>query len=914
MILLNKKVAIPAVVGLAFFAMGWVVFSPSHWDSKFPVSAKGNGAQASSALKRDKTSSAKVSASVVARDFDKHHPAAGPSAAPVPPRLIPLAATPLNEVSQEEDKRFPGAKVVRSAEVEGPGAGQVTRVRILETDFKYPFLRTEEVVDRASGLVVSREEMVANHVLVTLKAGEDPGALIAALGGTNIQLERVSPDAPLYRLHLGEATLQAVPEALDALDERSSMVQLAEPDFIRQALLAPNDPQYLNGTLWGLNQISDVDIDAPEGWDVRTSAGSLIVAVIDTGIRYTHQDLAANMWRNPNEIAGNGVDDDANGFVDDVYGCNAYARSGNPMDDNGHGSHCSGTIGGVGNNGLGVTGVAWGVKLMGCKFLSSTGSGTDSDAITCIDYARLKGAKVLSCSWGGGGYGASMAAAIDRARAAGVVLVAAAGNESNNNDVIASYPANYPQDNIVSVAATTRTDGLASFSNYGSTTVDLAAPGDGIYSTISSSDTAYATYSGTSMATPHVSGVLALLAAQYPADTYLSLIQRLMNGTDSVSALAGKTRFGRLNLAKALGATNNPTPVRPANDNFASGTSLAGSSWTSTGSNVNGTSESGEPMHAGQAPAKSVWYVWTAPSSGSVTIGTVGSAFDTVLAVYTGSLVGALTPVAANDNRVSGATDSQVTFQVTAGATYRVAVDGKNGASGNVTITGSLSGVTVGNDAFASAATCSGSSFSVSGSNVGATKEAGEPSHAGRAGGKSLWWTWTAPASGKLTLATAGSSFDTLLAVYTGDTVGALRGVASNDDVSRMDLTSKVTFSVTSGVKYRIAVDGYQAAVGSIKLTGTFATKTVLAVPTGVTAQQEMAGRVLVNWQPVAGAASYDVTISSGASVLASGRVTATSVKTIGVLSRRLSLTANVRANTADDEPGPWSGEKPVTK
>ena len=909
--LLKNKFTIVAVVGLVVLATGWIVSSSSFISSKL---GKAESVARAEAQGKGNKNHAKASSSVAARDFEKNQSQSASTAVPVPPRTIPLAATPLNEISKDEERRFPGAKVVSSAEMEGPGAGQVTRVRILETDFKYPYLRTEEVVDQASGQVISREEMVANHVLVTLKDGEDPGALIAALGGTDIQLERVSPDAPLYRLHLGEATLQAVPAALDALDERSSMVQVAEPDFVRQALLVPNDPQYVNGTLWGLNQISDADIDAPEGWDVRTSAGSLIVAVVDTGVRYTHQDLAANMWRNPGEVAGNGVDDDGNGFVDDVYGCNAYGRNGNPMDDNGHGSHCSGTIGGVGNNGVGVTGVAWGVKLMACKFLSSTGSGTDSDAITCIDYARLKGAKVLSCSWGGGGYGASMSAAIDRARAAGVILVAAAGNESSNNDAVASYPANYPQDNIVSVAATTRTDGLASFSNYGSTTVDLAAPGDGIYSTVSSSDSAYASYSGTSMATPHVSGVVALLAAQYPADTYVSLIQRLMNGTDAVSALAGKMRAGRLNLAKALGATNNPTPVAPVNDNFVSATGLAGSSWTSVGSNVNGTSESGEPAHAGQAPAKSVWYSWTAPSSGSVTMGTAGSAFDTVLAVYTGSSLGALTAVAANDNRTTGATDSQVTFQAVAGTVYRIAVDGKSGASGNLTITGSLSGVTVGNDAFASAIACAGTSFTVTGSNVGATKEAGEPSHAGQSGGKSVWWTWTAPASGKLTLATAGSNFDTLLAVYTGDAVSALRGVASNDDASRSDLTSRVSFSVTSGTKYRIAVDGYQGASGSIRLAGTFGTKTVLAAPAGVTAQQDSVGRVQVSWLPVVGAASYDVTISSGSMVVASGRVTATSAKTVGVFSRRLSLTTNVRANTADDEAGPWSGERSVTK
>ena len=875
-------------------------------EAEHPAQAQGNG----------KREHGRASVSVADRNFQKGqspNPSSPVPASP-PPRMIPLVPTPLDEISKEEARRFPGAKVVHSTEVDGPGAGQVTRVRILETNFKYPYLRTEEVLDQANGGVISREEMVANHVLVTLNEGEDPGALIAALGGTGIQLERVSLDAPLYRLHLGEATLQAVPAALHALDAHAGMVQCAEPDFVRQSLLAPNDPKYTDGTLWGLNQISDADIDAPEGWDIRNSAGDVIVAVIDTGIRHTHQDLAANMWRNPNEIPGNGIDDDGNGYVDDVYGCNAYSRTGNPMDDNGHGSHCSGTIGGVGNNGIGVTGVAWRVKLMACKFLSATGSGTDSDAVSCIDYARAKGAKVLSCSWGGGGAGASLSAAIDRARAAGVIMVAAAGNDGSNNDSMPSYPASYPQDNIVAVAATTRTDGLAYFSNYGSSSVDIAAPGDEVYSTVSSSDSAYATYSGTSMATPHVSGVLAILAAQYPADSYSSLIQRLLNGSDPLPVLAGKIRSGRLNLAKALGATNNPAPVRPWNDNFASGTWLSGSSWTSAGNNMNGTSESGEPSHAGQAPAKSVWYNWTAPSSGMVTMGTAGSTFDTVLAVYTGSSLGALTAVVSNDNRSTGVTDSQVTFQAVAGTVYRIAVDGKSGASGNLTITGNFSGVTVGNDAFSSAIVCSGPSFTMTGSNVGATKEAGEPSHAGRSSGKSVWWTWTAPGSGKLTLSTSGSTFDTLLAVYTGAAVSSLRSVASNDDRSLADLTSMVTFSVSAGTRYQIAVDGYGGDSGSIRLNGNFSTAKVLPAPLGLVARQDAIGRVQISWQPVPDAATYNVLITAGSASLVSGRVTGTSAKTIGALPRNLSMTVTVRANTSDDQPGLWSGEVPVVK
>jgi subtilisin family serine protease len=270
--------------------------------------------------------------------------------------------------------------------------------------------------------------MVADHLLVTLEEGQDPAMLLESMGDGVSSVERVSTDVPLFRVHLSSLSMEALPTKLDLAGEQVIVVS-AEPDYIRQGLLVPNDPKYLDGTLWGLNQASDVDVDAPEGWDVRTSAGSIVVAVIDTGVRYTHQDLAANMWVNSGEARGNGVDDDGNGVVDDVYGFDAYNNDGDPMDDQSHGTHCAGTIGGVGNNGIGITGVAWGVKVMACKFLSNTGSGTDSDAIRCIDYARSKGAKVLSNSWGGGGANSSLLAAIERCRAAGVLFVAAAGNE-----------------------------------------------------------------------------------------------------------------------------------------------------------------------------------------------------------------------------------------------------------------------------------------------------------------------------------------------------------------------------------------------------------------------------------------------------------------------------------------------------
>ena len=819
----------------------------------------------------------------------------------------------MDRPSAEELKRFPGSTVKQSVEVAGPGPNQTTRVRLLETDFKYPNLRTEEVVDNASGQVLLREEMVATHVLVTLSEGEDPTAFLAKMGAQATTMERVTPEVPLYRVHLTAVSLEAVPSALDTAAAQPSALAV-EPDYIRQAILVPNDPKYLDGALWGLNQTSDADIDAPEGWNVRSSAGAVIVAVIDTGIKTTHQDLAANMWRNSAEIAGNKIDDDANGFVDDIFGCDAYNNDGDPTDDEGHGSHCAGTIGGTGNNGIGVTGVAWGVKLMGCKFLSATGSGADSDAVRCIDYARSKGAKVLSNSWGGGGAGVSLQAAIERTRTAGLIFVAAAGNEGRNTDSSPSYPASLATDNIVSVAATTRTDTLASFSNYGSVTTDLGAPGDGIYSTVSTSDTAYATYSGTSMATPHVAGVLALLVAQFPTESYSAIITRLLNGTDKIPALAGKTKSGgRLNLANAILGATPPTPVRPINDSFTAAVATSTATWTLTGNNTEGTSETGEPAHAGNSPAKSVWWAFTAPSSGLCTVRTLGSAFDTVLAVYTGTSVGALKAVASNDNSSSTVLDSTVSFSAVKGTVYRIVVDGKSGASGAIQLSASLvATLTPVNDTFAAATLLTGTSFTVNGSNIGATVQTGEPRHAGVRGGKSVWWSWTAPSTGTLTLATTGSSFDTTLGIYTGTAVNTLKVLRSNDDQSTTLRTSKVVVSVVAGTTYRIAVDGYSAASGAITLSGSLVAKVVLAAPVGVTAIRNAAGGISINWSGVATAASYEVSVTSGTTVHAIVLVPGTGARTVGTISKSLPLVAKVRALSGTGESGPWSAASAV--
>jgi hypothetical protein len=249
--------------------------------------------------------------------------------------------------------------------------------------------------------------------------------------------------------------------------------------------------------------------------------------------------------------------------VDDVHGINAILNDGDPDDDNGHGTHVAGIIGAVGDNGKGTVGVAWGVRLMACKFMNAYGEGSTSEAIECIDYARKNGATIINASWGGMDRSQGLERAIQRARDAGVILVTAAGNDSADNDTTASYPANFKLDNLLSVAATTRNDDLdAEYSNYGKRTVHLAAPGTRIYSTLNDSDRAYGYESGTSMAAPYVSGVLALVRGKYPDESYAQIIKRLLDGVDKVPSLNGKCiSNGRVNLQRALGgATGSQIP------------------------------------------------------------------------------------------------------------------------------------------------------------------------------------------------------------------------------------------------------------------------------------------------------------------------------------------------------------------
>ncbi len=361
-----------------------------------------------------------------------------------------------------------------------------------------------------------------------------------------------------------------IDSAVDLLDAR--LVDYISPNFIRTINAIPNDPSF--GSLWGLNQANDIDINAPEAWDKldNSQASDIIVGVVDTGVDYTHSDLAANIWTNTAEANGRaGVDDDGNGVVDDIHGYNAITGSGNPFDDHSHGTHCSGTIGGVGNNGVGVTGVAWRVKIMGLKFLSSTGSGSDIDAIKAISYAitmrNVNGQlKVLSNSWGGGGYNPALRDVIARANDAGILFVAAAGNSNSNNDVTANYPSNYEVANVVAVAAIAANGTKATFSSYGATMVDLAAPGVGITSTVPGNS--YASYNGTSMATPHVSGVAALMYSKVPQYSPEEARANLLANVKPIAGLNGLMVAPGVVDASAVLAnpSNYPPDVQPIDD------------------------------------------------------------------------------------------------------------------------------------------------------------------------------------------------------------------------------------------------------------------------------------------------------------------------------------------------------------
>lgn len=363
----------------------------------------------------------------------------------------------------------------------------------------------------------------------------------------------------------GELALVSLPdgvsteEALDKWAGEDNIEYVATNDFV--SLQGPRDPieaGKLNPKSWGLHNTGqtggtpDADIDALEAWDVQTGraahSGGPLIAVVDTGIDFLHEALRDNVWTNPNEIPGDGIDNDGNGVVDDIHGYDARQENGFPLDDNGHGTHCAAIIGAVDGNSEKISGVMKRAQIAGVRFLSKLGMGKMSDAIEGLAYADRIGARIVSNSWGGGPFNPAMR---DVLKSSPALHIFAAGNESNNNDYSPTYPANLDLPNVISVAATDHNDRLADFSSFGEKTVDIAAPGHKIYSAIHGGD--YRELSGTSMAAPFVAGAAGLLVSEYPQISNEELKQRLLNSVDPLEDLQDKVRAGgRLNVARAL--------------------------------------------------------------------------------------------------------------------------------------------------------------------------------------------------------------------------------------------------------------------------------------------------------------------------------------------------------------------------
>ncbi len=421
--------------------------------------------------------------------------------------------------------------------------------------------------------VLDRAPHVPDEILVQFRATVSPAEKAAARGrARGERLETVVPesrredgagDLDLVRIPAGFGIAGAVRQL-----ESDPAVEFAEPNWVYQHDASSNDPYYTTGSLWGMygdgtNPTNDYGSQSGEAWaSGGADCGSVYVGIIDEGFMYAHEDLSSNAWTNPYDPV-DGLDNDGNGYKDDIRGWD-FDRNDNSTYDgtqDDHGTHVAGTIGAVGGNGKGVAGICWRVKLISAKFIGRAG-GTAANAIKAVDYLTdLKtrhGLDIVATnnSWGGAGYSQGLYDAIERANTAHIVFVAAAGNGGgdgvgDNNDTTPHYPSSYANTNVIAVASITSSGAKSSFSNYGSTSVDLGAPGSGIFSTLpgQNNSSKYGSYSGTSMAAPHVTGAAALHAAGHPSDTAAQIKAAILGSTIQTPSLAGKcVTGGRLNL------------------------------------------------------------------------------------------------------------------------------------------------------------------------------------------------------------------------------------------------------------------------------------------------------------------------------------------------------------------------------
>jgi subtilisin family serine protease len=678
--------------------------------------------------------------------------------------------------------------------------GLVRRVKLVEPgDLPYT-VRVEEILhlhprdipqfrEMADGVtprhIEAMAEEVADLMMIRLSEGVSDAMLREVLEPLGAESVRVlSHRLNAHRIRLPEVTPDGVPEAVWILAEigaETASLQTVETDPIVRALdiLEPNDPRFVSGELWGMNNIK-----GPEGWAIQNTADDVIIGVLDTGVNYNHPDLQANMWVNPNPGTYPGI-------TGDVHGINAIKMTGSPMDDHGHGTHVAGTIAAVGNNNTGVVGVAWRAQIMGLRFLSAQG-GTIGDAITSLDYALEMGAHLTNNSWGGGPFNQTLFELIQEARDADQLFIAAAGNSSNNNDVSPIYPATYPVDNVIAVSAINSVENLASFSTFGPSTVLLGAPGVNVMSTIHESPW-YQAFSGTSMAAPHVTGAAALLLQHHNFETYDVIKARLTESARQIPGLQGRViTEGTLDLPGALNVEEDGNmrvrvTVRGDGNNpivFEGDEALLTVSLTDLLPVTDAT------ISATASPA--------GPDGASITFVADSNAPGNYTATYTLPIF----PESVSERIM------EIDFTITAPEkntfTDTVAVEIQSRPANRFLATAlELDSVNPG---------------SVTINNTFAEKESGERNRiAFLRFHRSLWYTWTPDSVASVeintlgSLTSAGNPMDTVLAVYTSPvpnpTMADLVEVVVNGDISSNNFLSRVTFDVLEpGTTYFIQV------------------------------------------------------------------------------------------------------------
>ncbi|RQH34516.1 hypothetical protein D5R40_20630 [Okeania hirsuta] len=669
------------------------------------------------------------------------------------------------------------------------------------------------------------EEKVSPEVLEAIANGEAQ-ELLVSLDSSEIDalvearmveegLEAGSDEILEYKAELlaelkKEEVFSDLPEGFEIIDDYGNLpisfvrfeseeplLELLENDDVLGAAVPEVDETFLQESLPIINQ--------PEAEAAGYTGEGTTVAVLDTGA-------------NPN----------APGLEDRIVFAQDFGNDDGQDDNDGHGTNVSAI----------VAGVAPGTNIAALDVFDTfneQGKSTSrvSNQIAAINWVidnrNTYNIEAINMSLGGGKFteplsddSSARGLAIEAAKSAGILTIVASGNNRYTDGI--GRPAAY--ESAVSVGATydytgsygdidldVVPDRVAVFSN-SAQFLDILAPGAFI-------NAGGFNVPGTSMAAPHVAGAVAVLSEAFPNESPDQILQRMLNSGDPITDHRNGITKPRLNLGAALEIES----ARLDNDNFLDSEILSGTSDSDSGTNVNATEQSGEPNHADVGGGNSLWWSWTAPTSGEVTVNTFGSDFDTVLAAYIGASVSNLTEVDSNDDSGSSR-QSEIVFDAVGGTTYHFAVDGYLEATGNIAIDLSLETIGVENDNLSDSISLSGSSASATGNNINATIESGEPNHAENSGGSSVWWDWTAPSSGTVTIGTDGSNFDTILGIYTGDSVSNLTEVASDDDGGE-GVQSLVTFEVVGGTNYKIAVDGFSGSEGNIVLDIELATSQI---------------------------------------------------------------------------------------